>query len=75
MEMKQNQIFFHGTSLNLTQYLSFMKKYENISMTLKFEIFSFIIKVSPNNGNELKSDNFPWGIFKSDTISFFIKKY
>ena len=32
-------------------------------------------KVKPNNGNETKSDIFPWDIFKSDVISFFIKKY
>ena len=32
-------------------------------------------KVNPNNGNETKSDIFPWDIFKSDTISFFIKNY
>ena len=30
-------------------------------------------KVNPNNGNETKSDIFPWDIFKSDT--FFIKTY
>ena len=29
-------------------------------------------KVNPINGDETKSDIFPWGIFKSDTI--FIKK-
>ena len=32
-------------------------------------------KVKPDNGNETKSDIFPWGIFKSDTISFFINNY
>ena len=32
-------------------------------------------KVSPNNGNETKSDIFPWDVFKSDKISFFIEKY
>ena len=32
-------------------------------------------KVNLNNGNETKSDIFPWDIFKSDTISFFIKIY
>ena len=32
-------------------------------------------KVKPNNGNEIKWDIFLWGRFKSDTISFFIKKY
>ena len=31
-------------------------------------------KMNPNNGNETKSDIFPWKIFKPD-ISFFIKKY
>ena len=32
-------------------------------------------KVSPSNGNEIKSDIFPWDVFKSDNISFFIEKY
>ena len=32
-------------------------------------------KVNSNNGNETKSDIFPWEIFESDTISFFIEKY
>ena len=31
-------------------------------------------KVNPNNGNETKSDIFPWEIFKSDVIYFFIKE-
>ena len=30
-------------------------------------------KVNPNNGNETKSDIFPWDIFKSDT-AFLSKK-
>ena len=30
-------------------------------------------KVNPNNGNETKSDIFPWKIFKSDTILFYQK--
>ena len=30
-------------------------------------------KVKPNNGNETKSDIFPWDIFKSDT--FFLSKH
>ena len=29
--------------------------------------------VNPNNGNETKSNIFPWDIFKSDAISFFSK--
>ena len=32
-------------------------------------------KVKPNNRNETKSDIFPWDIFKSDIIAFFIQKY
>ena len=32
-------------------------------------------KLNPNNGNETKSDIFPWDIFKFDAVSFFIKKY
>ena len=31
-------------------------------------------KGNPNNGNETKLDNFPWDIFKSNAISYFIKK-
>ena len=32
-------------------------------------------KVNPNNGNETESDILLRDIFKSDTISFFIKNY
>ena len=32
-------------------------------------------KVNANNGNETKSDIFPWDIFKSDVIYFLIEKY
>ena len=32
-------------------------------------------KVNPNNGNETKSDIFPWDIFKYEAIYFFIKNY
>ena len=34
-----------------------------------------MIKVNLNNGNEIKSDILPWDIFKSEVITFFIKKY
>ena len=30
-------------------------------------------KVNTNNGNETKSDIFPWDVFKSDTIYFFYR--
>ena len=36
---------------------------------------TFITKVNPKNGNEIKSDIFPQDIFKSDVITFLIKKY
>ena len=32
-------------------------------------------KVNLNNENETKAGIFPWDTFKSDVISFFIKKY
>ena len=32
-------------------------------------------KMNPNNGNERKSKIFPWDIFKSNLISFIIKKH
>ena len=32
-------------------------------------------QVNSNNENETESDIFPWDIFKSDGIYFFIKKY
>ena len=31
-------------------------------------------KMNPNNVNEKKSDIFSWDIFKSDTLSLFVKK-
>ena len=34
-----------------------------------------MMKVNPNNENETKSDISPCDIFKSDTMSFFIKNY
>ena len=41
-------------------------------MTLKIKIS--MTKVNPHNGNERKSEIFPWDIFKSDAISFFYQK-
>ena len=56
MEMKQNQTFFHKTYSNLTPYL-FLSKYINVfQYRSKSEFLSFMTKVSPNNGNETKSD-------------------
>ena len=42
-------------------------------MAIKIEISQFMTNVNPNNGNETKQDIFSWGIFKSDSISFFTK--
>ena len=44
-------------------------------MTFKIDFLSLMTKVSLNNGNDTKSDIFPWDIFKSDSISFFSSKY
>ena len=32
------------------------------------QYLSFMTKVNPNNGNKIKSDIFPWDIFKYDII-------
>ena len=70
--MKQNQISFHGTYLNLTAYL-FLSTYIKVIQCLsKSEILSFMTKLNPINGNETKSDILLWDIFKSDT--FFYQK-
>ena len=57
-----------GTYSNLTSL--FWSKNISVSMIYKIEISQFY----PNNGIETKSDIFPWDIFKSGVISFFIKK-
>ena len=31
-----------------------------------------MFNVNPKNGNDTKSDIFPWDIFKSDTIAFLL---
>ena len=58
MEMKQNQIFFHGTYSNLTHLL--LSK--NIKVFQRFSNSKFLsfmtTEVNPNNGNETKSDIF-----------------
>ena len=58
-----HQILFYHKNTKVFQWLS------------KSKFHSFMTKVNPSNGNETKSDIFSWDIFKSDTISFFIKKY
>ena len=43
-------------------------------MTFKIKIsHSFMTKMNLNNRKETKSDIFPYDIFKSDSISLFIK--
>ena len=48
------------------------KIFQNLS---KSKFLSFMIKVNPNSENVTKSVIFVWGIFKSDVVFFFIKKY
>ena len=64
MEVNQNQTFFHGAHSNLTTYL-FLSK--NIKA---FQWFSKLKFQNGNNGNETKSNIFPWDIFKSNSISY-----
>ena len=45
------------------------------TISLSKNILSFMTKVNLNNGNETKLDIFPWDIFKSDSIAFFIEIY
>ena len=68
MEMKQNQTFFCGTYLNLVPYLFLSKNIPVLQWISKSKFLSFMTKVNPNNGNETKSEIFPWDIFKSDII-------
>ena len=39
-------------------------------MTFNVETLSFMTKVKPNNGNEIKSVIFSWDIFKYDVMLF-----
>ena len=48
---------------------SFLTKNINQSLS-KLKFLSFMTKVNPNNGNETKSDIFPWTC--SNLTSFFI---
>ena len=72
---KTKSDIFYGTYLNLTPYISLLKIIKTFQWLSKSKFLSFMAKVNPNNGIETKSDIFPWDIFKSHTISFFIKKY
>ena len=67
MEMKQNQTFFLETYSNLTPYPCLSKNIKKFQLS-KSKFLSFMTNVNPNNGNEIKSDIFPWDIFKSDVI-------
>ena len=66
---------FHGTYSNLTPCLFLSKIIKIFQWLSKSKFITFMTKVKPNNGNKTKSDIFLWDIFKSDTISFFTKKY
>ena len=68
MEMKQNQTFFLETYSNLTPYPCLSKNIKKFQQLSKSKFLSFMTNVNRNNGNEIKSDIFPWDIFKSDVI-------
>ena len=69
-----NQTFLNRAS-NLTPYLFSSKNIKVFQWLSKLKVLNFVTKMNPNNGNETKSDIFTWDIFKSDTMSFFNKKY
>ena len=64
MEMKQSQIFFHGTYSNLIRHLYLSKIIKLFQWLSKSKFLSFITKVDPNNGIEKESYISPWDIFK-----------
>ena len=68
MELKQNKQFFYDTYYNLTPYVFYQKilKYFNDFQNRNFSVL--VTKVNPNNGNETKSNIFPWDKFKFDII-------
>ena len=73
MERKQNQTFSHWPYSNLTPYLFYIFSSKNIKVVQwlsKSELFSFMTKLTPNNGSETKSDIF-YGTY-SNLTSFFI---
>ena len=52
-----------------------LKQFRLFQWLSKLKFLSFMTKKDRRNGNETKSENFPCGIFKSNSIYFFIKKY
>ena len=75
MEMKKNQIFFHGTYSNLAPHLFLSKNIKLFQWLSKSKFLSIMTKVNPNNGNETKSDIFSMGHIQIWHNIFFIKKY
>ena len=63
LQIQQTPYLFCENILKLFQWLSKSKSH------------SFMTEVNTNNGNETKSNIFPWGIFKSATISFHISNF
>ena len=68
-----NQTFFERTYSNLTSF-SFSKNIKVLQWLLKSKFLFLMTKVNPNNGNETKSENFLWSLFKFDVIFSLIKK-
>ena len=64
---------FSTGHIQIGQHNFFVKTYKMFQWLSKSKFLSFMTKVNPDNGNETKSDIFPWDIFKSGTISFLSK--
>ena len=59
----------HFSKGNIQIWHHFLSKHIKVfQWVLKLTFLNFMTKVNPKNGNEIKSDIFPWDIFKSGII-------
>ena len=70
-KLKPNQTLLDMAYLNLTSLFFISKETKVFQWFSKSKFLNFMTKVNPNNGNDAKSDIFPWDIFKSDVLYFF----
>ena len=57
--------------IQIWHHILFLSKYIEVLQWLpKSKFLSIMTKVNPKNENEIKSDIFPWDIFKSDTFFY-----
>ena len=61
--------------IQISHHIFFYQKILKYFNDFQHRISSFLFKVNPSNESETKSDIFLWDVLKSDTISFFTRKY